>query len=591
MRSRARRRRAFAAAVLSCIIPRAVSAAAEHHSCSASDGGGVCPEKNTCCRAEAAAVHDDDDDYDDYDDDDGRGAPPKFWIGPAVADAAAVSSSSSSGCIPNDMPGPEGVCCVDDGTATTGCAPNYECVISPDPRRRRPLFCKRGDAAQADPLVETMPRYQLCSPPPGTLTRVHGLPVAVAGSDDGGGGRQNDEPIKDAAPALAYYSTHGDILGSFNTTNIRAAVVIIHGMGRNADDYFCSGTSAASLQTNYDPLSVLVVAPRFLDPSDGQVVLTTDDVLPMRWGGNGDKFGAWRYGADATSPPPAAGISSFDAMDRLASALGDTNRFPNLERIAVAGHSSGGQFVQRWALLSGIEMWERRRSRHRLRAASSSSRTMMTEERPPGPGQPKLLRAVVGNPSSYAYLDGRRFFDDGTFRTPSSEEEDSCPGYNRWEWGLDPGGGEIMAAPYKDRAIEEVGGPASLAERFADRDVIYLNGGRDRCNVAGLDRTGWCYSHGLETSCGDAMEGEQRLDRGEKYYRSLRMYFGRRVHSRAVVEGVGHDHSLMWESSVGLSALFDDDFSDSYGESSQLETHSGRIVYDSMDRQHDVAHT
>lgn len=456
----------------------------------------------------------------------------------------ALQATHASGCIPNDMPGPSGVCC-GDGTGT-GCAPNYECQSSVVERddgveSETRLFCKRGSEAKNDPLVETMPRYTLCSPPPGTLAHVHGLPMDRSGS----GPKQRGGRPEEATPAaLAYYSTHGDILGSgTDKSSIQVAIVVIHGMGRNADDYYCSGTAAASMQTYYDTSSVIIISPRFLDPSDGEVRLTSE-YIPMRWGGDGDKFGAWRYGADASFPSSASGTSSFDAIDHLIDVLGDRDRFPRLERISVAGHSSGGQFVQRWALLSACNLWDGSRYHAATRGIA-------------GPPSLPKLRAIVGNPSSYAYLDGRRFVN-GKFQVPTSAFISSCPSYNQWEWGLDPGG--TMVTPYKDRAIEDAGGVANVAKRFAIRDVVYLSGGQDRCNVTGLDRTGFCYSHGLEAACGDMMEGKQRLERGDNYYQSLKEYYGRYVHARMVVEGVGHDHSLMWESSVGLSALFDDLF-------------------------------
>lgn len=468
----------------------------------------MCPDQNTCCVL----------------------ARNNNW-GASLAQVLA-----NSGCLPNDMPGPTGVCC--DDLTGTGCAPDYGCESSTQNEGSRAngrrLFCKRGPDAKDDPLVEVMPRYVLCSPPPGTLSKIYGLPVDRANN---GMDQQREGSEKATTAALAYYSTHGDILDP-NPNFVRAAVVVIHGMGRNADDYFCSVTAAVSMQTFYDPSSVIVIAPRFLDPSDGEVKLTSNNI-PMRWGGDGDEFGAWRYGADASFPPSAVGVSSFDAFDQLVKILEDRNHFPNLERISVAGHSSGGQFVQRWALLSDSSLWEHDQYQPSLRAVGSAKLPM--------------LRAIVSNPSSYAYLDGRRFVD-GRFETPSAGKIASCPSYNEWEWGLEPGG--RMLAPYKDRAIQNIGGATKLAERFATRDVVYLSGGQDRCNVTGLDRTGWCYSHGLETTCGDMMEGRQRLERSMWYYHSLTEFFGRHVHCHAIVEGVGHDHSLMWESSIGLSALF-----------------------------------
>ena len=81
----------------------------------------------------------------------------------------------------------------------------------------------------------------------------------------------------------------------------------------------------------------------------------------MRWGKDevdDDGFGLWRYGADADAGPSSANVSSFDAINSMVSALGDPSQFPDIRRLVVAGHSSGGQLAQRWVMLSGIDIWE-----------------------------------------------------------------------------------------------------------------------------------------------------------------------------------------------------------------------------------------
>lgn len=96
--------------------------------------------------------------------------------------------------------------------------------------------------------------------------------------------------------------------------------------------------------------------------------------------------------------------------------------------------------------------------------------------------------------------------------------------------------------------------------QYAARDVLYLAGGADTCNVT----TGWCDSHGLETTCADELQGNMRLARADNYVKYLAAYFGGGVsnpavplrHKQVVVPGVGHDHSLMFESAEGQAALF-----------------------------------
>ena len=94
---------------------------------------------------------------------------------------------------------------------------------------------------------------------------------------------------------------------------------------------------------------------------------------------------------------------------------------PELEAIRIVGHSSGGQTVQRYALTHRIDLPKPRQDK-------SSERL----------GQHHVhVRFVVSNPSSYAYLDDRRFNSEDELETPSKAQIDACPLYNTWEWGLD----------------------------------------------------------------------------------------------------------------------------------------------------------
>jgi pimeloyl-ACP methyl ester carboxylesterase len=297
-------------------------------------------------------------------------------------------------------------------------------------------------------------------------------------------------------------------------------VILIHGAVRNAADYFAVGMAAASMQQYFLDAHVAVFAPHFLEPQDGPVQLSSG-AQALRWNGT-DPNGVWRYGAKSLPP---SNISSYSAVDAFAEALADRSRFPSLRQITVAGHSSGGQFVQRWALTSSSHVWEIE--------------------------SPKL-RAVVANPSSFCYLDQRRFVNGNLVVPPSKD----CSDYNKWEWGLEEGGEQCE---YKDEALAASGGAMGLAKRYFSRDVVYLSGGSDICNVS----KGWCHSHGLEMTCADMLQGPTRLARSENFFAFLKEYAGQRVHSRLVVPGVGHDHALIFESSQGQEALFVEAASDS----------------------------
>lgn len=141
---------------------------------------------------------------------------------------------------------------------------------------------------------------------------------------------------------------------------------------RNADDYFCSMQEARDLQTSWDPAHIIVVAPRFTEPSDHP--------SPGWFTWNGTDYGDWRKGGNSTLGGRAS-LSSYAVLDKMIALLSDKHLYPNLRQLVVTGHSAGGQTVQRYALVT--------------RSAPSAP-----------PGSPKL-RFVVANPSSFGYLNAR----------------------------------------------------------------------------------------------------------------------------------------------------------------------------------------
>mmetsp|Transcript_13386 Transcript_13386/g.29067 ORF Transcript_13386/g.29067 Transcript_13386/m.29067 type:complete len:506 (-) Transcript_13386:111-1628(-) len=480
--------------------------------CPVSSGGGLCPDGNTCC--------------------------------------TILSSHpfTRNGCISNDM-GSNGVCCPNfpsNGMTNTGCPPKYECktLIDPDTQTFTPV-CQHDteiDPDNIDPLVRTVPRYKLCSPSAEMLKTVHGLPVLFGCSSTGG------EESKDDCGDIAYYSSHEAILSlsSSPRSKIRAAMVVVHGQSRNADDYFCAAHLTSQLQTRYPADSVVVIAPWFLEWTDGNVTLSSGRSA-LRWGSGErrnsvDNAGVWRYGADAIYPSSSANrTSSFDALDAIVESLANSTQFPNLDMIAVSGHSSGGQMVQRWALLTNkIPFGDIGHPDTQV------SRSLGQENR-----KRLHVRAIVANPSSYVYLDGRRYINN-TFQYPTKKTQATCPQYNQWEYGLDVGGPTDVR--YEHKAIMKAGGIDRVIERYGHRDVAYLAGSQDRCPTTGRD--GWCYSHGLETTCMDMLQGSNRLERSWNYFHSLKALYGRQRHTRTVIDGVGHDHSLMFTSREGIAAIW-----------------------------------
>lgn len=117
------------------------------------------------------------------------------------------------------------------------------------------------------------------------------------------------------------------------------------------------------------------------------------------------------------------------------------------------------------------------------------------------------LTFIVANPGSYMYLDTSR------------PVWAYCPDFNEYRYGLED-----------LNSYMSVG----VAPDYPDRDVIYLLGSRDTKVDSNLD-----------TSCAAKRQGRNRYDRGKRFFDHLKKHFGRSVHRKVIVYGVGHDPQQM----------------------------------------------
>ena len=187
---------------------------------------------------------------------------------------------------------------------------------------------------------------------------------------------------------LPVFSTHSLYEGNDEVTR---GLIIVHGTGRNADDYFRRGFQAAEavgLQRH-----TVVVSPHFQTSSDGPAA---DEPF---W-----SSGGWKRGSLSSSDGPLPRVSSYTAIDKIVELLSDPSRFPALTEIVMTGHSAGGQVAHRYAAAS--------RAEENFGAVS--------------------FRYVVANPSTYLYLRAEREVDS-TFVVP---DVSGCPDYDDWHYGL-----------------------------------------------------------------------------------------------------------------------------------------------------------
>jgi len=277
---------------------------------------------------------------------------------------------------------------------------------------------------------------------------------------------------------------------------ITRAIITIHGLERaasNARTIAEVGRAASRL----DPESVLLIEPQFLNDADVAAYHLPAETL--HWAGAG-----WEGGGDAQGPAP---ISSFAALDAILARLADRVSFPSLQTVVVAGHSGGGQLVQRYAVAGRGEGALTRAGIH--------------------------VRYLAANPSSYVYFSPERPAGDG-FATFDGA---ACPGFDRWKYGMT---GLPLYLAGED--------PAALEAAYVARDVVYLLGtGDDDPNHRFLDKT-----------CMAEAQGANRYARGLAYFRYLqRLRSTGLAHRLLLVPGVGHDSDGMFNSSCGLAALYD----------------------------------
>ncbi|MGA8532796.1 MAG: hypothetical protein WB615_01665 [Candidatus Tumulicola sp.] len=212
----------------------------------------------------------------------------------------------------------------------------------------------------------------------------------------------------------ARYFGSGSLDGNPTATR---AIVIVHGVLRDADYYYDTAAMAARAANVFD--RTLVIAPQFVEWSE----LAGHSVAPhtLWWDGR------WPGGSDAVSPAP---ISTYDVFDAMIARLSDAARFPRLRSIVVVGHSAGGQIVQRYAVVGKAPQL--------------------------GAGARVPVHLIVSNPSSYLYLTDWRPYPPA-----------GCADFNRWRYG-------IAGAP---RYVE--GTEAQLESRYVRRRVTYLMGTAD----------------------------------------------------------------------------------------------------------------
>jgi len=296
--------------------------------------------------------------------------------------------------------------------------------------------------------------------------------------------------------------------------HIRRALIMVHGTLRNADHYFATATGAAFFAKALD--DTLIIAPAFhsADPRCG------DKLAPQEvsWSCTGD---SWRSGGAALSDP---GLASFDFADAILKRLADRQVFPNLKVIVVAGHSAGGQFVNRDEMSSKVA---------------------------DGLGVP--VQFVVANPSSYAWPVAVRLVPGGVGsreaavvawkdETPHRGfafrpfDKAKAPDYDLWPYGL-----EKRLGGYTASLSDE-----TLRHNLVTRHVTYLLSQIDTLPLGGFDG-----------SPGAMAQGATRRQRGEAVVDYLHTVMGAKS-AVIIVPECGHNDRCVYTTDEVAPVIFPD---------------------------------
>ena len=223
--------------------------------------------------------------------------------------------------------------------------------------------------------------------------------------------------------AIEYFSSFEIERADVTWENLKAAIIVIHGNNRNADEYFdWMVNMVASIEKAEE---VIIIAPHFKTASDiggnNELIYWTSD--------------GWKRGFLSLNTA-SEDFSSYEVLDAFIDILTNKNRFPVLTDIIIAGHSSGGQFTQLYATANKVD----------------------------NTGQTVNFNYISANSQYYFYPGNERYNSNiNQFEIPQN-----CGNYNVWPYGAN------NLPPY-DFGLAAT----DINSRFTQRNITYLLGTND----------------------------------------------------------------------------------------------------------------
>jgi len=210
---------------------------------------------------------------------------------------------------------------------------------------------------------------------------------------------------------LTNYFSQNENGQRLKTSDVKRAVVIIHGLQRDPGTYMANILTAFSqLPAGGGPTrsNTQIIAPYFPNGNDKNIGYPWNASAPasnrsytnaLVWQG-----GNWIGGDNNQYPSGQIATSSYDVLDSIIVWFANQNVYPNLRQVVIAGHSAGAQTTQRYAAV-GKDL------------VASGNITQ-------GPDKFRVTYWVA-NPNSLLW-----------FNTSRPLDSSSCVGYDDWRDGL-----------------------------------------------------------------------------------------------------------------------------------------------------------
>jgi len=279
------------------------------------------------------------------------------------------------------------------------------------------------------------------------------------------------DSIKIKGGTFNFYSSFS--LDSINT--VSGVIINIHGATRNGNDYFNRMVSVAT-ELGIEN-EIMIVAPQF--------ITTYEKRNETDWYWNTT---SWKWGNQSYMNNNQTSISSFEVVDSLLSRMIKSNKFLNLSKVLITGHSSGAAFTHTFAATKTNNQYKNL----------------------------KVDFAVVNN-QYFLYPDSNRLLNQSLY-VPVD-----CNNYNDWPLGL------TQCNPY----IENLGIDVARINMIENK-VNYFIGSND---VQTSDMT---------SGCSYDILGEHRYEKTINFNVYLDISFQNNQHNYIIVEGVGHSSEGMF---------------------------------------------